>query len=123
MARFGNVPGVMEILRYLIILALVLGSAAAPARAQSASTPRLNLSYESVAPQRTAGSAAALHPAAKGAIIGAAIGAGSWAGIGLWYCTIGPNEVGECGISQWTRGLVVWGAVGAGSGLLIGAIR
>ena len=66
---------------------------------------------------------AAMHPAAKGALIGGAAGAGFWGAIAVWYCTIGPSEVGECENSgQWLKGLAAWGAGGAAVGALIGAI-
>lgn len=63
---------------------------------------------------------AAMHPAAKGALIGAAAGAGSLAVFGLWYCTAGP---GECSGENWRRAIPVWTAVGAGVGALIGVLR
>jgi hypothetical protein len=126
----------MYLARNLIIAAVVVGLAA-PMRAQSTSTSMMSVPPTSVLPvtrgslrinlealgrlQRPA--SAALHPAAKGAVVGAAIGAGAWGGIGLWYCTIGPNEVGECGVEQWVPGFLVWGGIGAGIGALIGALR
>ena len=66
---------------------------------------------------------AAMHPAAKGAIIGGAAGVGFWGAIAVWYCTIGPHEVGECeNAGQWARGMAVYGAAGAAIGAVIGAI-
>lgn len=109
----------MRVLRHLIISALLIAITVTSAHAQSG---HLKINYDfAQQPQRTA---AALHPAAKGALIGGAVGAGFWGGVGIWYCTIGPNEVGECSnTGQWARGMLLWGAVGAGIGALIGAIR
>ena len=103
--------------RHLIIGALLLGLVVAPARAQ-----RLKINY--VFPPEQPLVAAKMHPSAKGALIGSAVGVGFWAGVGVWYCTIGPNEAGECSSTgQWGRGMLLWGAVGAGVGALIGALR
>jgi len=120
----------MRIPQQLTVFIVVIAIAVPHAAAQSASPaaperPRLNLTVPAaqLIPQgQQPRAAAALHPAAKGAIIGGAIGAGSFGALGLWYCTIGPHEVGECGIEQWVPGLLVWGGVGAGVGALIGAI-
>jgi hypothetical protein len=114
----------MNVLRHLIVCALLIVLAAPSARAQS---NRLRIAYpdvdSAVFPARSS-AAASLHPAAKGALVGAAAGAGSWGAVGLWYCTVGPNEVGECRNSgMWTRGFLMWSAVGAGIGALIGALR
>ena len=66
---------------------------------------------------------AAMHPVAKGALIGGAAGAGFWGAIAIWYCTIGPNEAGECDNSgQWLKGIAAYGGAGAAVGALIGAI-
>ena len=117
-------------LRHLIVCALLTTVAAPSAhaqsttagRSQSASTPRLKIDY-AWPPQRPA-VAAAWHPTAKGAAIGAAAGAGTFAAFGLFYCTVGPSEVGECSNGgMWARGLLVWGAAGAGIGALIAALR
>ena len=36
----------------------------------------------------------------------------------------GPNEVGECdNAGQWAKGMLLWSAIGAGVGALIGALR
>lgn len=123
----------MARMRQLIIATLVVVVAAPAASEQStpedpwpptAASPALRLNLQAFPPlQPPQQRSAALHPAAKGAIVGGAIGAGSFGALGLWYCTIGPSEVGECGIEQWVPGLLVWGAVGAGIGALIGAIR
>ena len=117
-------------LRHLIICAALIAVDIPPAHAQStpagiqqpAIAPRLKINY--AWPQQRPAVAAALHPTAKGAAIGAAVGAGSFAALGLWYCTVGPNEVGECSNSgMWTRGLLLWGAAGAGIGALIAVLR
>jgi hypothetical protein len=123
----------MDCLRPFIARALAIALAASVARAQSSAaddalaavrTPRLQIDFQSLGRlQRQPPTSAALQPAAKGALIGAAIGAGAWGGIGLWYCTIGPHEVGECGVEQWVPGFLVWGSIGAGIGALIGAMR
>jgi hypothetical protein len=103
--------------RHLIICVLLLAFVTAPARAQ-----RLKIDYDF--PPEQLGVAATMHPSAKGALIGGAVGAGFWGGVGVWYCTIGPNEAGECRhAGQWARGMLLWGAVGAGVGALIGALR
>jgi|SRR6185503_836623 len=117
-------------LRHLIICALLIALAAPFAHAQSPTVaslqapipPRLKINYAWASPPPVV--AAALHPAAKGAAIGAGAGAATFAAFGLFYCTVGPNEVGECSNGgMWTRGLLVWGAVGAGVGALIGVLR
>ena len=124
----------MDLLRYLIVAVLVMTLAVPAASAQSSaaapvSSPpvtralRIDLQALGRLQQQSPPASAALHPAAKGALIGGAIGAGAWGGIGLWYCTIGPNEVGECGVGQWVPGFLVWGGIGAGIGALIGAMR
>ena len=108
----------MTVLRHLIIAVLLLAIVVLPAHAQ-----RLKINYE-FPPDRPTVAAARMHPAAKGALIGGIAGAGFWGGVGVWYCTIGPNEVGECdNAGQWARGMLLWGAVGAGIGALIGALR
>ena len=105
----------MTVLRQLIIAVLLLAFAALPAHAQ-----RLKINYE-FPPDRAA---ARMHPAAKGAVIGGIAGAGFWGGVGVWYCTVGPNEVGECdNAGQWARGMLLWSAIGAGVGALVGALR
>ena len=107
----------MTAVRHLIIALLLLTGAATPARAE-----RLKINY--VVPPDPPAVAAKMHPAAKGAVIGGIAGAAFWGGVGIWYCTIGPNEAGECSnAGQWTRGMLLWGAVGAGVGALIGALR
>jgi len=107
----------MTAARHLIVCALLLGLFASPARAE-----RLKINYVFL-PERPL-IAAKMHPSAKGALIGGAVGAGFWGGVGIWYCTIGPNEAGECSNSaQWARGMLLWGAVGAGVGAVIGALR
>lgn len=126
----------MFAIRHLITCTLLLALAIPPAYAQSTSAEpsRLNMAAirqmvrlqagRTVNVQQRPVVAASLHPAAKGAVIGAAAGAGAWGAIGLWYCTVGPNEVGECrNSSMWTRGFLLWGAAGAGIGALIGALR
>lgn len=108
----------MNFVRHLIIVFLLLAVAAAPARAE-----RLKINY-TFPPDGRPLVAAKMHPAAKGAVIGGLTGAGFWGGVGVWYCTVGPNEPGECSnVGQWARGMLLWGAVGAGVGALIGALR
>ena len=107
----------MHVLRHLIITILLLAFTAWPASAE-----RLKINY--VFPTDRPAVAAKMHPAAKGAVIGGIAGAGFWGGVGVWYCTVGPNEVGECdNAGQWAKGMLVWGAIGAGVGALIGALR
>jgi hypothetical protein len=107
----------MSVLRHLSIAVLLLAFTALPVRAE-----RLKLNY--VFPPDRPAVAAKMHPAAKGAVIGGLAGAGFWGGVGVWYCTVGPNEVGECdNAGQWAKGMLLWGAIGAGVGALIGAIR
>jgi hypothetical protein len=107
----------MNLLRHLIIGALLLAFTALPARAE-----RLKIDY--VFPPDRPAIAAKMHPAAKGAVIGGVAGAGFWGGVGIWYCTVGPNEVGECdNAGQWAKGMLLWSAIGAGVGALIGAFR
>lgn len=121
----------MDFLRHLIITVVMVAMAAPSAQAQSgrinlrdavASSARLTLMPVSV-PQQQPPVLAALHPAAKGAIIGAAAGAGAVGAIGLWYCTVGPSESGECGSETWGRAIPLWAGIGAGIGMLIGALR
>jgi hypothetical protein len=64
-----------------------------------------------------------MHPVAKGAIIGAVAGAGTMGAFGLWYCTIGPSETGDCTGDHWVRGLPLYVGIGAGIGALIGALK
>jgi hypothetical protein len=63
-----------------------------------------------------------MHPVAKGALIGGLAGAAFVGAVGLWYCTIGPSEAGECENARWWKGLAMYGGAGAGIGALIGAI-
>ena len=122
----------MHAARHLILCALVVAliAPAVHAEPQGRERPRLKINYSVPVDQRklwgspSAAPSAAMHPSAKGALIGAGIGAGFWGGVGLVYCTIGPNEVGECSnADMWTRGFLLWGAAGAGIGALIGALR
>jgi len=112
----------MRLLRHLII-ALAIVSVSHPVSAQNR---RLNLTVAPellvpAAPQQPGGSG--MHPVAKGALIGGAVGAAFVGAVGLWYCTIGPNEVGECESPRWLwKGLAIYGGAGAGIGALIGAI-
>ena len=119
LARFRNQLGGMRTWRQLIISLAIVGIFTSSAAAQSRPL-RLELPPGVTLQQPTV--SAALHPAAKGAIIGAASGAGAFGTLALWYCTIGPNEVGECGPHFWTPGVFVYAAIGAGIGALIGAI-
>ena len=115
-------PG-MGALRLILVAFLVL-TVSWPAAAQST---RLNLTVRAeqlIPPQAPRMPvSAAMHPAAKGALIGGAAGAGLWSAIAVWYCTIGPSEVGECDTAgQWLKGAAVYGAAGAAVGAVIGAI-
>jgi hypothetical protein len=87
---------------------------------------RLNLTVAPellVPPAQRQPVSAAMHPAAKGALIGGAAGAAFVGAVGLWYCTIGPSEEGECDSPRpFWKGLMLWGGAGAGVGALIGAI-
>jgi hypothetical protein len=104
LARIKNADARMTVLRHLIVAVLLLAFAALPAHAQ-----RLKINYV-VPPDDRPAVAARMHPAAKGAVIGGIAGAGFWGGVGVWYCTIGPNEVGECdNPGQWARGTLLWG--------------
>jgi hypothetical protein len=111
----------MRFLRQLIIVFVVF-AISQPVFAQC----RLNLTVppeQLVPPASQQPVSAAMHPAAKGALIGAAAGAAFVGAVGLWYCTIGPNEVGECENPRWLwKGLAIYGTAGAGIGALIGAI-
>ena len=113
----------MSTIRHLIICALIAAFVPAAHAQQPASPFRIDTT-KFVLQQTAPPVAAQLHPAAKGAIIGGAIGAGTFGAIGLWYCTIGPHEVGECGPREWLgQGLLVYGGVGAAIGALIGAMK
>jgi hypothetical protein len=114
----------MSTVRHLIIAALITAIAAPAASAQAPGSP-FRIDPERYALQQTAPPVAAqLHPAAKGALIGGAVGAAAWLGIGLWYCTVGPNEVGECSSGHtWVSGIPLFTGVGAAVGALIGAAK
>ena len=117
LAWIRNVDAHMSVLRHLIVAVLLLAFTALPVRAE-----RLKINY--VFPPDRPAVAAKMHPAAKGAVIGGLAGAGFWGGVGVWYCTVGPNEVGECdNAGQWAKGILLWSAIGAGVGALIGALR
>jgi hypothetical protein len=109
----------MSTIRHLIISALIASFFITPAHAQAPSSPfRIDTSRFTL--QQTPPVAAQMHPAAKGAIIGA----GTYGAIGLWYCTIGPHEVGECGPREWLgQGILLYGGIGAAIGALIGAMK
>lgn len=117
LARNSEGQPSMTALRCVVVCLLLSAFAVRPAYAEP-----LKINY--VFPPDRPVAAAKLHPAAKGAVIGAVAGAAFWGGVGVWYCTIGPNEVGECdNAGQWARGVLVWSALGAGVGALIGALR
>jgi hypothetical protein len=114
----------MTIIRHLVVVIITVAMAAVPAHAQSPGSPfRIDTSQYSL--QQTPSSVPSqMHPVAKGALIGAAVGAGTWLGIGLWYCTIGPNEAGECSsTSTWLGGIPLFAGAGAALGALIGAMK
>jgi hypothetical protein len=112
----------MSRIRHLIIAILISVFATHTAYAQAPGSPfRIDTTRHVLQQQPVA---AQMHPAAKGALIGAAVGAGAWGAIGVWYCTVGPNEAGECSSrNTWLRGIPLFAAVGAGIGALIGAAR
>jgi len=113
----------MSTIRHLIISALMAAVFIAPASAQAPPSPFRIDTTKFVLQQRPP-VAAQMHPAAKGAIIGGAIGAGTYGAIGLWYCTIGPHEAGECGAREWLwQGILLYGGIGAAIGALIGAMK
>ena len=113
----------MGTIRHLVIAALISAFVPAAHAQQPASPFRIDTT-KLVLQQAAPPLAAQMHPAAKGALIGGAIGAGTLGAIGLWYCTIGPHEVGECGPREWLgQGLLVYGGVGAAIGALIGALK
>jgi hypothetical protein len=113
----------MSTIRHLIISAFVATVFTPAAYAQAPASP-FRIDPTKFTLQQTPPVAAQMHPAAKGALIGGAIGAGAFGAIGLWYCTIGPHEVGECGPREWLgQGLLVYGGAGAAIGALIGALR
>jgi hypothetical protein len=113
----------MSTIRHLIISALIAVLFVPVAHAQAPGSPfRIDTTKYVLQPAPQV--AAQMHPAAKGAIIGGAIGVGTFGAIGLWYCTIGPHEVGECGPREWLgQGLLVYGGIGAAIGALIGAMK
>jgi hypothetical protein len=109
----------MSMVRHLII-SLLLVALPVQAFAQSAASPFQIDTSRYVLQQPPV--AAQMHPAAKGAIIGAAAGAGTWLAIGVWYCTVGPNEAGECSSrNTWLQGIPLFAGIGAAVGALIGA--
>ena len=114
-------PG-MGLRRHLVIVLAVI-SVSHPVFAQSG---RLNLTVAPdllVPPAQQQSGGSGMHPVAKGALIGGAVGAAFVGAVGLWYCTIGPNEVGECERPRWLwKGLAMYGGAGAGIGALIGAM-
>jgi hypothetical protein len=113
----------MITIRHLIVTALIAALFVPDAHAQAPGSPfRIDTTKYVLQPARPI--AAQMHPAAKGAIIGGAAGAGTWLAIGVWYCTIGPHEAGECGSSStWLQGIPLFAAIGAGVGALIGAAK
>ena len=113
----------MSTIRHLIISVLITVLLVPSAYAQAPASP-FRIDTTKFRLQQTPPVAAQMHPAAKGALIGGAIGAGTFGAIGLWYCTIGPNEVGECGPREWLgQGLLLYGGIGAAIGALIGALK
>ena len=113
----------MNTIRHLILTAVITALLVPSAYAQVPPSP-FRFDPAKFTLQQTPPVAAQMHPAAKGALIGGAIGAGAFGAIGLWYCTIGPHEVGECGPREWLgQGLLVYGGIGAAVGALIGALK
>jgi hypothetical protein len=113
----------MSRIRHLIIAALIAAFVPAAHAQQPASPIRIDPTKFEL--QQTAPPVAAqLHAAAKGAITGGAVGAGTGLAIGVWYCTVGPNEAGECSSrSTWLQGIPVFAGAGAAIGALIGAMK
>ena len=109
----------MSTVRHLIIAILIAPTVAPAAYAQAPGSPfRIDTSQYVL--RQAPPVAAQMHPAAKGALIGGAIGAGSWLAIATWYCTIGPNEAGECSSrGTWLDGIPLFAGVGA----LVGAVK
>jgi len=113
----------MSTIRHLIIIVLVATYVPAAPAQQPASPFRIDTSTFELE-QTRAPAAAQMHPAAKAVIIGGAVGAGSWLAIGAWYCTIGPNEAGECSSRDtWVQGIPILAGAGAAIGALIGAMK
>jgi hypothetical protein len=104
------------LLRVIVVHGLVLLTGAA-AHAQT-----LNLAVPPAAwtDAQAPAVSAQMDPIVKGAIIGAAAGAGALGLFGWWYCTRGP---GECSAENWKRAVPLCAAIGAGAGVVIGAIR
>ena len=113
----------MNTVRHLICAVLVAAVSVTSANAQAPGSP-FRIDTTRYVLQQQPPVAAQLHPAAKGAIIGAAAGAGAWGAIGVWYCTVGPNEAGECSSrNTWLQGIPLFAAIGAGVGALIVASK
>jgi len=113
----------MSTIRHLIIGALIASFVPVAHAQQPASPFRIDTTHL-VLHQTAPPVAAQLHPAAKGEMIGGAVGAGTWLAIGVWYCTIGPNEAGECSSrNTWLQGIPVFAGAGAAIGALIGAMK
>ena len=112
----------MSTVRHLICAVLVAAVSVTSAHAQTPESP-FRIDTTRYVLQQQPPVAAQLHPTAKGALIGAAAGAGAWGAIGVWYCTIGPHEAGECSSSStWLQGIPLFAGVGAALGALIGAV-
>jgi hypothetical protein len=111
----------MTTTRHLICVVLVLAVFVPSVHAQAPGSPfSIDTTRYVLQPQPPV--AAQMHPAAKGAIIGGAAGAGAWLAIGAWYCTVGPNEAGECSSrNTWLQGIPLFAGIGAAVGALIGA--
>ena len=97
-------------------------SVAVTLTAQAAHAQSLNLTVSPATWVETQAPAvsAQMHPVAKGAVIGAAVGAGAVGLFGWWYCTKGP---GECSAENWRSAIPLYAAIGAGVGAVVGAIR
>ena len=102
----------------LVVIAIGHSAYAQSGRLNLAVPPQLLIPPASQKPV-----SAALHPVGKGALIGGAAGVAFVGAVGLWYCTIGPSEEGECENPRWVwKGLLMYGGAGAGIGALIAAI-
>jgi hypothetical protein len=126
-----SMPSIRRLIIWLVIIGVshpVFAQSTTDAlpRADARPAARLNLTVppeQLIPPPSQQPVSAAMHPVAKGALIGGLAGAAFVGAVGLWYCTVGPSEVGECESPRWIwKGLAMYGGAGAGIGALIGAM-